>query len=544
MAIYHLSLKTAARNEGGKAGEHALYIARQGRYAKPESISQQEYEYISREGQYSCRVNELVHVEHGNMPGWAVDQEVKFWRAADKHERANGRLYTELEFALPRELHLDQQLRLARQFQQQMLGDRHPFTMAVHNTLASDGLAQPHVHLMFTERRLDGIDRSPELFFKRANSKVPQKGGTKKDRDWSRKDKVEEVRYAWEQAANSALQKHGFSIRVDRRTLEAQGIEREPEPKLGPYRNKLLQRGIHSKDGITKKVVELRKIKQQQSSEQKRSLTPHSPELQQNILHTSPPAEICWIPADQVRSQIEKRIACLEARLSQTRELRNQLGYGAVESPDAVKAQAEQMAREEVGGARWAWAEAQLRSASEALEEAIIQRKILQEQKTAQGSMALLPWKALTLAAESFKVEQQYKTAQLDYLSAREDYNLTLDWLALPKQQQAVSRYAATLIAQHAQRQRDKSDMTQRCQHMQARIENERLYSLSLEGFGKEKLAFSQNTDGHWMPAMPRQFIERFVENKRRECSLKNQQQKCRSTTSLTRSKERSKTLS
>ena len=38
------------------------------------------------------------------MPEWAEDDSRKYWAAADVGERANGRLYREVEFALPREL--------------------------------------------------------------------------------------------------------------------------------------------------------------------------------------------------------------------------------------------------------------------------------------------------------------------------------------------------------------------------------------------------------------------------------------------------------
>ena len=45
---------------------------------------------------------------------------------------------------------------------------------------AMDGKEQPHCHLMFSERLLDGIERDPDQFFKRFNSKDPSKGGAKK----------------------------------------------------------------------------------------------------------------------------------------------------------------------------------------------------------------------------------------------------------------------------------------------------------------------------------------------------------------------------
>ena len=43
-----------------------------------------------------------------------------------------------------------------------------------------DGNDQPHVHLMFNERLQDGIERDPEQYFKRYNSKNSERGGAKK----------------------------------------------------------------------------------------------------------------------------------------------------------------------------------------------------------------------------------------------------------------------------------------------------------------------------------------------------------------------------
>ena len=48
------------------------------------------------------------------MPEWAEDDPGKYWEAADEHERANGRLYSEVQFALPKELNEDERGRLPR----------------------------------------------------------------------------------------------------------------------------------------------------------------------------------------------------------------------------------------------------------------------------------------------------------------------------------------------------------------------------------------------------------------------------------------------
>ena len=57
-----------------------------------------------RLGRYAADGEECEHVAHGHMPAWAQDDPRAYWQAADEHERANGRLYSEIQFTLPREL--------------------------------------------------------------------------------------------------------------------------------------------------------------------------------------------------------------------------------------------------------------------------------------------------------------------------------------------------------------------------------------------------------------------------------------------------------
>ena len=91
---------------------------------------------------------------------------------------------------------------------------------------------------MFCERINDGIDRDPEHFFKRANSKNPERGGAKKASEpqthTQRKEALVALRERWAEIQNKHLEKHGCADRVDHRSLKEQGIEREPEKHLGP----------------------------------------------------------------------------------------------------------------------------------------------------------------------------------------------------------------------------------------------------------------------------------------------------------------------
>lgn len=222
MAIYHLTAKTGSRSGGQSARAKA--------------------DYIQREGKYARDMDEVLHAESGHMPEF-VERPADYWDAADLYERANGRLFKEVEFALPVELTLDQQKALASEFAQHLTGaERLPYTLAIH----ASGGENPHCHLMISERINDGIERPAAQWFKRYNGKTPEKGGAQKTEALKPKAWLEQTREAWADHANRALERAGHDARIDHRTLEAQGIERLPGVHLGPNVVEMEGRGIRT----------------------------------------------------------------------------------------------------------------------------------------------------------------------------------------------------------------------------------------------------------------------------------------------------------
>ena len=223
MAIGRLSMKVG---KAGKAGPHAAYIAREGQYANRLE-----------------RGEKLEATEAGNMPAWAQSNPLAFWQAADAYERKNGTTYREMEIALPRELDADQRAALVREFVRQEIGDRHAYQWAIHTPTAADGQEQPHVHLMFSERQCDGIERDPEQYFKRYNAKAPEKGGARKGYGPSagqtltkaeRAAELKELRGRWEAMCNAHLERAGVEQRIDMRSHAERGTGLEPERKQLP----------------------------------------------------------------------------------------------------------------------------------------------------------------------------------------------------------------------------------------------------------------------------------------------------------------------
>lgn len=253
MAIYHLNVRYCSKSKGQSA--------------------QAKNEYINRNDKYSKRLDDLQFSGFGNMPKFAENNPQKFWQASDIYERANARVCTEIVFALPRELNLEQQQELVQSFINSTVNSERnklPYSFAIHNDKANNN---PHCHLIFSERQLDGIERSEEQFFKRANSKNAELGGTKKTADFRDRDFIKAVRKTWSEQANFSLEKHGHTARIDERSYQEQGIDKEPRARLDRVTWQELQR-LEENAEFFAEVIER---KQNQIEQEKVEITKNTP---------------------------------------------------------------------------------------------------------------------------------------------------------------------------------------------------------------------------------------------------------------------------
>ena len=175
-----------------------------------------------------------------------------------------------MEFALPRELNEGDQVELAREFAAKLTsagGERLPYTLAVHRGKGEN----PHAHLMISERANDGIERSREQWFKRYNSKEPEKGGARKSMATRPKDWLEQTRKDWADHANQALARAGSREKITGASLERQyrdaleaGDEREaarleyrePGVHIGPHNVARAERGVALERPASARAVE------------------------------------------------------------------------------------------------------------------------------------------------------------------------------------------------------------------------------------------------------------------------------------------------
>lgn len=183
------------------------------------------FNYINRSGKYERDKADLVFAADHNMPDFAKQDALIFWENADEHERSDARICLELELNLPSELKtVEQQIAVVEAYIRQLneRAGRFPISYAIHSD--KNG-ANPHVHLMLSERVLDGVERPAEQYFRRGNSKNPERGGAIKSRWWHDKKNVFWSRAAWADSCNEVLKENGFKPRFDPRTKAEQRAE-------------------------------------------------------------------------------------------------------------------------------------------------------------------------------------------------------------------------------------------------------------------------------------------------------------------------------
>jgi hypothetical protein len=87
---------------------------------------------------------------------------------------------------------------------------------------------------MISERTNDGIERSPEQWFARANPTDPSKGGAEKTRAIHGHAWIEHARRQWADLTNKMLERLEREERVDHRSYARQGVEDEAGRHFGP----------------------------------------------------------------------------------------------------------------------------------------------------------------------------------------------------------------------------------------------------------------------------------------------------------------------
>jgi ATP-dependent exoDNAse (exonuclease V) alpha subunit len=225
MAVYFLNMKTFGRAGGSSAASAAAYRA--GERIRDERTGK-TYDHSERQDVMHKEIVLPSRFADEEM-AWARDR-ASLWNAAESAEtRKNARVAREYLVALPVELSPPQRLELVRGFSQE-LSDRYGFAvdLAIHAPRDFPG-SDPrnfHAHLLATTRevKVEGLGAKTTLEMRDGNR-----------REFGLPPVIDEllhVRERWAAVTNEALQEARIATRVDHRSLEAQGIDREPRPQI------------------------------------------------------------------------------------------------------------------------------------------------------------------------------------------------------------------------------------------------------------------------------------------------------------------------
>ncbi|WP_301161149.1 MobQ family relaxase [Actinomadura geliboluensis] len=219
MAIYHLSMQIISRSKGQSAVASAAY--RSGEKLNDERTNEDKF--------YKREIKpETMILAPSHAPDWVQDRN-RLWNEVEKIEkRKDSQLARELNIALPRELSKDLQKKLVREYvQEQFVNKGMVADIAIHR----DDKENPHVHIMLTTREI-----SPEGF-------------GQKNRDWNKKELLENWREEWANHANKALKREGIQEQISHLSHEARGLEQLPTVHLGHVAHEMEKRGVQTDRG-------------------------------------------------------------------------------------------------------------------------------------------------------------------------------------------------------------------------------------------------------------------------------------------------------
>ena len=237
MAIYHLSVKPISRSGGRSATAAAAYRSAEKIYDR---TSGEVFDYTRKRGVEHSEIVLPASAAKRDI-NWARDRQ-QLWNAAEVAEnRKDARVAREYEVALPHELTKQQRLELTRTFATQ-LANKYGCAVdySIHKPHREGDERNFHAHILTTTRVVEplGLGAKTEIEWK--DSDRAKRGLV------SARHEITAIRERWAELANHALQHANVKERVDHRTLEAQGIEREPTIHLGPAVTALQRRGARS----------------------------------------------------------------------------------------------------------------------------------------------------------------------------------------------------------------------------------------------------------------------------------------------------------
>jgi ATP-dependent exoDNAse (exonuclease V) alpha subunit len=248
VAIYRLSAAVLKRSAGRSATASAAYRAAERIADERTGLA---FDYRRKRG--------VVHTEiitPAGTPDW-MNNRAQLWNAVEAAEkRKDSQLAREIILALPYELTHAQRVDLVRDFARaEFVGQGMIADIAIHAPHRAGDNRNHHAHLLLTMRELIPIGAGASGF-------------GKKVRDWNDTERLEGWRAHWADTVNRHLEHAGHAARVDHRSLEDRGIDREPEPKQGPIATEMERAGRPSHAGDDRRAAQARNVERAQIADE------------------------------------------------------------------------------------------------------------------------------------------------------------------------------------------------------------------------------------------------------------------------------------
>ncbi len=247
MATYRLSVKVIARSAGRSATGAAAYRAATRITDRRSGLV---HDYRRRGG--------VVHAEilaPSQSPQWVLDRAELWNRVEESERRKDAQLCREVLLSLPHELSDDRRKELVREFVREafvahgMIAD-----VAIHRAHERSDQRNHHAHVLLTLRNIEAS------------------GFGSKARAWNEKALLLEWRQSWERSVNRELERARVPERVSARSLAAQGIDREPEPRQGPVATRMERAGRRSHAGDDRRAARARNAERERLSNERRHI--------------------------------------------------------------------------------------------------------------------------------------------------------------------------------------------------------------------------------------------------------------------------------
>jgi ATP-dependent exoDNAse (exonuclease V) alpha subunit len=328
MALFILQVTPISRGAGRTATGAAAYRA--GERLRDERTGEL-YNYTRRR---DVLYKEIVLPSHvaGNAPAWSLDRG-QLWNAAERAEtRRDSRVAREYLLSLPHELNPDQRIALTGALSRE-IAERYGVVVdaAIHAPRAGGDPRNYHVHLLATTREITAAGLGGKTGLDLGIAQRHERGLVNSIVEFR------ELRARTAELVNEALHAAHLPVRVDHRTLAAQGISREPQAHLpwGAWREE--KRGMYSE--IAERVRARYRERVQARAVESHSAAPHSAEPHSVGLRT---AERC-VPAakpglEDIRRQAREDWLQLRATQEQTR------GQGVEHDRDLTKGRDDDLA--------------------------------------------------------------------------------------------------------------------------------------------------------------------------------------------------------